>query len=183
MPQYTTSILEEQLKKGERLPVGWPWRILLFMIIVFGITVTIYLGMVLGYKPYLNLRIKNLDQKIADLTQVIDERQQKNLVDFYSQLVNIQNLLSSHVMASKFFDFLEKNTHQQIQYLALDLSLADKSARLDGMSTDYDVLVQQLELFRKAPGIEHVFLEDSQTRDNKTVRFNIRLLFKPDLIK
>ncbi|MEW6408362.1 MAG: hypothetical protein AB1465_06780, partial [Patescibacteria group bacterium] len=114
--QYTQSILEEQLKMGEKLPVGWPWRLLLFTVLVFAVLTTIYLGIVLGYKPYLNSRIKSLDKEINNLTQAIDDTQQKSLANFYSQLVNIQNLLARHPNASKLFDFLEKNTHNQVYY-------------------------------------------------------------------
>jgi hypothetical protein len=183
MPQYTNSAIEQELKKPERLPVGWPWRLLVFVIIIFGITVAVYLGMAMGYKPYLNSRIKNLDDRITNLTQSVDENQQKNLVVLYSQLVNIQGLLDSHPAASKFFDFLDKNTHQQITYINLDLSSGVKIVQLEGTAPSYGVLSQQLELFRQAPEIEKVFLDDSRTMDTGAVRFSARLIFKPELIK
>lgn len=179
--QYTKSILEEQLKAGERLPVGWPWRLLLFTVIVFGITVFLFLGMSLGYKPFLNSRAKALDKEIANLTESIGEEQQKDLINFYSQLVNIQNLLANHAAASKLFDFLEKNTHQQVSYLSLNLSLAEKNLKLDGNAPDYNILVQQLESFRRAPEINQVFLEDSKLGE-AGIRFSIRLMFKGELI-
>ena len=183
MPQYTNSALEQELRKPERLPVGWPWRLLVFTAIVFGVMVAGYLGMNLGYKPYLNSRIKSLDAKITNLSQAIDEEQQKNLVTLYSQLINIQNLLNSHITPSKLFDFLEKNTHGQIHYLALNLSLMEKSIKLEGVSPDYIVLAQQLELFQGIPEIEKVFLEDSRALEAGNIRFSIRLIFKPELLK
>jgi len=183
MPQYTNSALEQELRKPEKLPVGWPWRLLVFVVIIFGVTVATYLGMTLGYKPYLNSQVKTLDAKITSLTQTVDEGQQKSLVGLYSQLVNIQNLLNSHPTASKIFDFLEKNTHQQIGYLNLNLSLTDKNIKLEGNAFNYSVLAQQLELFRKAPEIEKVFLDDSRLMDEGNIRFSIRLIFKPELIK
>ena len=182
MPQYTRTALEEQLGRSERLPVGWPWRLLIFTFIIFGLTVVTYLGMSFGYKPYLNSRIKNLDAEIANLSQSVDEQQQKNLASFYSSLVNIQNLLASHPVASKFFDFLEKNTHQKIYYLSLNLSLLEKNIRLDGVAPDYDAIAQQLELFRKAPEIERIFLDDSRALDTGGIRFSIRFVFKPALM-
>jgi hypothetical protein len=182
MPQYTNSALEQELKKPERLPVGWPWRLLVFVVIIFGVTVATYLGMTLGYKPYLDSQIKTLDAKITNLNQAVDEEQQKNLVGLYSQLVNIQSLLNSHPVASKFFDFLEKNTHQQIYYTALNLSLTEKSAKLEGIAVNYIILAQQLELFRKIPEIEKVFLDDSRLTEEGSIRFSIRLIFKSELI-
>lgn len=179
--QYTKSILEEQLKAGEGLSVGWPWRLLFFTVIVFGITVFLFLGMSLGYKPFLNSRAKALDKEIANLTESIGEEQQKSLINFYSQLVNIQNLLVNHPTASKLVDFLGENTHQQVNYFSLNLSLAEKNLKLDGNAPNYNILVQQLELFRRAPEIERVFLEDSKIGE-AGVRFSIKLVFKGELI-
>lgn len=180
--ESTPSLLEEQLKKSERLPVGWPWRLLVFTTIVFGVTVATYFGMVLGYKPYLNSRVKNLDQEITGLSQAIDEQQQKSLVNFYSQLINIQDLLTSRQTASTFFDFLEKNTHQNVYYQSLNLSLPEKNVKIEGNASNYNVLVQQLELFRRAPEIERVLLDDSRLGEGGGIRFSIRFIFKPELM-
>lgn len=180
--EYPKTALEEELRGAEKLPVGWPWRLLVFMIIIFGTVIAIYSGMILGYKPYLNSRIKNLDTKINGLSQSINEDQQKNLADFYSQLVNIQSLLNSHPVASKILDFFEKNTHQQIYYLNTNVSLLDKNIKIEGVALNYDILVQQLEVFRQAPEIEKVFLDDSRIAQDKSVNFSIRLIFKPALI-
>lgn len=171
-----------QALQPEKVPVGWPWRLLLFMLIIFGITVAIYLGITMGYKPYLNLQIKNLDGQIANLSKNIDETQRKSLANFYSQLVNVQALLSSHPLGSKIFDFLEKNTHQQVYFLDAALSLSDKTLKLDGAASDYGVLIQQLELFRRDPGVEQIFLDDSHTSEGN-VNFSLRIVFNQDLIK
>jgi len=183
MPQYTQSALEEGLKRAERLPIGWPWRLLLFSIIVFGATLAIYLGIGLGYKSYLNSQIKTIDTKIAGLSQTVGEDEQKNLVNLYSQLVNIQNLLNSHISASKIFAWLEKSTAAQIYYLSLNLSVPAKEIQLEGSAPNYNILAQQLELFRQAPEISKVFLGDSTAMDDGTIRFSMRLTIKPELIK
>ncbi len=182
MPQYTQTALEEELRRAERLPVGWPWRLLLFSIIVFGATIAGYLGITLGYKPYLNSQIKTLDSKVANLTQTVGEEQQKNLVSLYSQLTNIQNLLNSHVAASKVFDLLEKNTQPQVYYLSLNFSLAGRDMQLDGSAPNYGVLAQQLEVFKQIPEIEKISLGDSVVVDDGTVHFSLRLIFKPAFV-
>ncbi len=181
--QYTRTALEEQLSQKERLPVGWPWRLLSFTLIILGLTVITYLGMTFGYKPYLNSRIKNLDAEIANLSQSVDEEQQKNLTNFYSGLVNIQKLLASHPATSKLLDFLGRNTNQKIYYLSLNMSWSEKNLKLDGVAPDYDAITQQLELFRRAPEIENVFLDDSRALDQGGIRFSIRFVFKQEFFK
>ena len=182
MPQYTQSALEQELRRTERLPVGWPWRLLLFSVVVFGATIAGYLGITLGYQPYLNSRIKTLDTEIANLTQTVGEEQQKNLVLLYSQLSNIQNLLNSHTASSKIFDLLEKNTQPQVYYLSLSFSLAGKNIQLDGSAPSYGALAQQIEIFKQIPEIEKVSLGDSAVIEDGTIRFSLRLTFKPGLV-
>ena len=182
MPQYN-SALEQELKRPERLSVGWPWRLLVFGFIILGMTVASYFGMVFGYTPYLNSQITSLDQKIAGLSQTIDEQQQKKLATFYSQLINVQGLLNSHPAVSKLFDFLEKNTHQNVYYQLLDLSLPEKSLKLEGNASSYNVLSQQLELFRLAPETERVFLDNSRPAQTGEINFSMRVIFKPELLK
>jgi len=181
--QYTKSALEQQLEKTTKMPVGWPWRLLFFSTIILGIVIISYFGIILGYKPYLNSQISALDSKINDLSKTIDSNQQKNLITTYSQLVNIQNLLDSHTNTSKLFDLLEKNTLTQVYYLSLDLSLSEKKLRLDGSAPNYDVLSQQLEVFRKTPEIEKTILSDSKIINDGTIRFSIQLIFKPELVE
>jgi hypothetical protein len=161
MAQYTKSALEEELKRPDSLPVGWPWRLLLFMAIVFCTMAALYLGMTLGYQPYLNSQIRSLDQEIGQLSQSIDEEQQKRLISFYSQLVNINNLLETRPETSKFFDFLEKNTSGRVYYKSAELSVTEMTAKLEGIATSYSVLAEQIEIFRRASGVERVSLDSS----------------------
>ncbi len=180
---YTKSVLEEQLRRGERLPVGWPWRLLTFMVIIFGMAVLAYVGMTFGYETYLNARIKNLDQKIGELSQSVEEGREKNLTSLYSQLVNVQSLLASHPMPSKILGFLEKNTHPRIYYSTLTLAVPEKTLKMEGVATDYNSIVEQAELFRRALEVKSVFLDDSAAREEGNVRFTIRLLLKPEIFK
>ncbi len=192
MPQFspTKSLIEEQLKRAEHIPAKLPWRIFSFSFIIFIALISIYGGIEFGYKPYLNSRLKSLDQKIADLTQSIDEQQQNNLINFYSQLVNLQDVLNSHAATSKFFDLVEKNNNQDINFTALSLGTREKEVKLEGIALNYDALVKQLELFRVVPEVDRVFLESSQfeeaNKDLKNisgVKFVIKLYLKPHFFK
>jgi hypothetical protein len=174
MAQYTKSALEEELKRPEGLPVGWPWRLLIFMAIVFCTMAALYLGMTLGYKPYLDSKISGLDQEISQLSQSIDEEQQKNLISFYSQLININNLLATHPESSKFFDFLEKNTSGKVYYESADLSVAEKTVKLEGVAANYSALSEQMELFRRASEITNISLDNSSAGESG-INFSVKL--------
>ena len=181
MAQYTKNITE-QFMEPERLPVGWPWRLFIFSIILFGLVVFIYLGIIWGYKPYLKSQRQSLDQKITEIGGAISESDRENFVNFFSQLVNLQALLNSHIKSSNIYSFLEKNTNQGVYYEGGNLSVAERYLRLDGIARSYDNLNQQLVAFEQAPEIERVILTESQIAD-KGVRFSLQLVIKPELLK
>jgi len=181
MAQYTKNITE-QFMEPERLPVGWPWRLFIFSLILFALVVFVYLGIIWGYEPYLRAQRQSLDQKITEIGGAISEADRENFVNFFSQLVNLQNLLDSHIKGSNIYSFLEKNTNQGVYYEGGNLSVAERYLRLDGIARSYDNLTQQLVAFEQAPEIERVILTESQTAD-KGVRFSLQLVIKPELLK
>ena len=181
MAQYTKNVTE-QFMEPERLPVGWPWRLFLFSLILFALALFVYLGIIWGYEPYLRAQRQSLDQKITEIGGVINESDRENFVNFFSQLVNLQDLLNSHIKGSNIYSFLEKNTNQGVYYEGGNLSVAERYLRLDGIARSYDNLIQQLVAFEQAPEIERVILQESQTAD-KGVRFSLQLVIKPELLK
>lgn len=178
---------EEQLKKGEYLPVGWPWRLFVLSLIVFSFSVFIYLGMVFGYRTYLNARIADLDSEIVNLNQSIDENQLEQLILFYSQFVNIGSLLSGHKNISPILSFIEKNTYPEVNYNNLAFNSSEREIKIEGRTPLYDTLVKELKLFEQAPEIESAFLENSKLNEEKKgiseIRFNIKLIVRPEIFK
>lgn len=183
MPQYNKSLLEEQLKRGGEMSGMWPWRLLLFTLLIFGLTVFVYLGMVLGYGPYLDSQKQALDKNIADLDAKVQSDQPKSLINLYSQLVNLQTLLKNHPMSSKLLQFLEGNTDANVYYNSLDFSLIGRTLKLGGTANDYSALSRQLAIFRSNSQITGVFLDDSRSGDSGNIQFQIRLITSPDLLK
>jgi len=181
------SVLEEQLKKAEHLPTKLPWRIFTFSFIIFIGLLATYAGIEFGYKPYLNSRIKSLDQKIAALTQSISEEQQNNLINFYSQLVNLKDLINSHIVTSNLLELLEKNTYPEVHYTGLTLEIKGKEVKLEGLSPNYEFLIKEMELLRKLPEVERIFLESSNyeelTKEMKGVKFTLRIFLTPQFFK
>lgn len=185
--QPPKSILEEQLKKAEHLPTRLPWRIFSFSFIIFIALLAVYAGMEFGYKPFLNSRIKSLDQKVAALTQSINEEQQNSLINFYSQLVNLKDLVNSHIITSNFLELLENNTYLEIHYTGLTLGIKEKEAKLEGLSPNYELLTKEMELLAKLPEVERIFLESSNyeelSKEMKGVKFNLRIFLTPQFFK
>lgn len=181
MPEYNKTVAEKFLEP-EKLAVGWPWRLFLFSAVIFVLTLFIYFGMLLGYKPYLDSHRQSLDKKINEIGGAISETDRENFVSFYSQLVNLQNLLNNHVKGSNIYNLLEANTCEGVYYDGAELSVIDHLIRLDGVAKSYDNLFQQLTAFEQAPNISRVILGQAQAAD-KGIRFSLQIIFKPELLK
>lgn len=171
------SILEQQLQRGAQARGTWPWKLLLFSVVLFGMSVFIYAGIAFGYQGILDKQLGGLNTDIKNYSSQADSSDTKALITFYSQLVNIQSLLQNHPLPSKVFSFLESHTDQNIYYLNSVLSVPDKTLRLDGRALDYDSLIRQLEIFKSAPEINLLTLSDSRTDTNGNIQFTILLSF------
>ncbi len=181
------SAFEEQLKSGEQLSVSLPWRLSIFMMLIFTFSLFIYIGMDFGYRPYLESNVNKLNKDISNLNQSIDESQQKQIMGFYSQLVNIQNLLKTHKMATfQIFDFIEKNTYQNVRFDSLAMSALNGEIKIAGVAPNYETLVKELSLFGQAPNVERLILENSSMSEMtikgkesiKEIKFEIKLILK-----
>jgi hypothetical protein len=179
MAQYTSGVAEKFMAP-EKLPVGWPWKLLVFSLILFALVILVYLGIILGYQPYLQNQKQSLDKKINEIGGVISETDRENFINFFSQLANIEGLLNSHIKGSNIYSFLEKNTNQGVYYEGADLSVTEHSLRLEGLARSYDNLVQQLVAFEQAPEINRVILEQSQLGE-QGIRFSLKLIIKNEI--
>lgn len=166
----------------EKLSVGWPWKLFLFSLLTIITALVIYLGLAFGYRPFLQSQMEKIDESIRQLSEAIPEDQQKNLIIFYSQLANLQNVLSKHIIVSKIFPFLQKNTNQSVFYNAMDLRVGERKLALEGVAANYDIFSQQLEALNSAPEVVGMVINES-TAIGGQVKFKLFVILKPELFK
>lgn len=186
MPQIATkSLLEEQLKRGPDYSFSstWPWKLLLFSVIILVVLFFIYLGMILGYGPYLDSQIASLNKQKSDLSNQIQSDQSQSLVNLYAQLVNTENLLQNHRMPSKLLEFIENTTDGSVYYTNLDFSVNDYTLQLTGFATDYNAVARQVAIFSQQPRVLNVFLNNAKESGPTDVQFSLKLILSPSLIK
>ncbi len=159
---------------------GFPWRLLVVSIIIFGLMILIWAGISFGYIPYLNSQISSIDSAFNSLSSQIDTNQQKDLAQFYSQLYNIQTLSNTHSYSSKLFDFLEKDIYPTVKINNAQVDMSSGSLSIDGTATDYATLINQLAILKADPDIASVSLDSSKQNSSKEgngVLFSIKLIF------
>lgn len=182
MPPQYPNLNNQILTREEKVPSGVPQRFFAFSFLVLILVTLGYLGLAYGYAPFLHNQIDDGKAKLDELGRRISADDQKELTRLYSQISNTQKLLSSHVLASRAFTFLEANTVREVTYIGADLSVPDRRLTLNGAAVSYDELVRQLASYNRAPEVERINLESSEAVGG-TIRFKVSLMFKPEVFK
>lgn len=179
MPEQTPPPNLEEQFVAESIPIGLPWRLLVFSLVLFGLSVSVYFGLKFGYSSYLKAETESIDNKIDNLAKEVSQEDQQNFVNFYSQLINLKRVLDQHEFSSNLFGFLERNTIQTVYYNDASFSSDNRTMLLKGEAESSEVLVQQLNVFEKTPELEKVILDqmvfDSAKRN---VGFSVALIFR-----
>lgn len=165
----------------ERLSVGWPWRFFTASFAVFLISVLVYFGLVFGYGPFLEKRIAEKEQQIADSSAVISKEAQDKFSQLYSQIINLKSILDNHVFPSSVIALLERTTHPKVYFIGLNFKAQERELELDGIAANFNVLAEQLESYSQADGIEGYTLTQSQFSDN-SVQFKAVLKLSKSLL-
>lgn len=173
--------LDEQFVKSTT-PAGLPWRLLIFSVVLFGLSLMIYFGFKIGYESYLNSRIDDLDNQLSQLSNTISQQDQQKFVGFYSQIANLKTILNQHVFTANIFPFLEKNTLPQVYYNEGKFDSQAMNLELYGRATSLQTLAQQLAQFEKSPELQTAVLKSTDFTQSGSINFTISLSFTSDYL-
>ncbi len=166
----------------EPVAIGLPWRLLVFSIVLFALSLLIYFGMSIGYESYLNSKVSGLDKQLDQLSSSINQKDQQQFVGFYSQIVNLKTVLGQHIFSANIFPFLEKNTLPQVSYAEAKFSGASYGLELQGRAFSLQTLAQQLAQFEKAPELQAAVLKSTNFNQSGTIDFVISLTFQSSFL-
>ncbi|MBI5732499.1 hypothetical protein HY967_00880 [Candidatus Jorgensenbacteria bacterium] len=165
----------------EQLPVGWPWRLLIFSIIIFAFTIFVYIGLRFGYGSYLDTSSKTLDSDLKKLSERVPEADRAAFHAFYSQTVNLKTILDKHLYTSNVFKFLERNTIGTVYFTDADMTVIDRAIRLRGFGSSFETVAQQMAILERAKEVDRVLLDDVSVQTEGVI-FSLTLTFKPEVL-
>jgi Tfp pilus assembly protein PilN len=145
----------EQLGQEAPKTQGWAFGALSFSGGILFLTVAVYFGLTLGYEPYLQSQLTNAQNQVNTLGNSVSASDQSQLIDFYSQIANLQTLLRQHTISSQFFSWLEQNTEANVYYRSLSLTRGDQVALAGVAASEADVN-QQVAIFENSPEVSSV---------------------------
>lgn len=166
----------------DRFPVderrGGIWRIFIFMLLILAALILGYVGLDFGYKAFLNNSINELDMEIEELAGRFELEESRDLVAFYSQMVNLRALLGAHIFGSKVFPLLEASTNSRVAYSTVDVSTQENRIVIDGIAESFETLVQQLLFWQRSPSVRDIILQENSL-SNDLVRFRVAIEVVP----
>jgi len=142
----------------------------------FIIPLFVYLGITLGYQPYLEHQLQDLNDRIQAASQAIPQSDQDNIRVFYAQLVNVKTLLDQHVASSRLFTWLEKNTLANTAYDKLGLK-GSSQVSLSATVRSIDDFVLQAKRFEDQPEIRKATFQNLTAADRGGWHFDVNLTF------
>jgi large exoprotein involved in heme utilization and adhesion len=145
----------EQLGRETSETQGWALGVLFFSGAILFLAVAIYFGLTLGYEPYLQSQLASVQGQVSTLSQSISASDQSNLINFYSQIANLQTLLQNHTHSSQFFSWLEKNTEANVSYQSLVRAPGGQVA-LNGVGLSEADVNEQIAIFENSPEVSSV---------------------------
>lgn len=181
MPQQFIKNPLDQFE-SERLPVGWPWRFFSISLVIFFASLLTYFGLLFGSEPYLTSQLAQKDEAVNQLAEKISAEDREKFTRFYSQLVNLKNLLENHVKPSQVFALLEKTANQKVFYRSASIRVPEKELNLEGITDSYETLAGQLESYKEAGEIDSFIMTQSQLNEG-LVQFKVVLKLKEGTLK
>jgi len=145
----------EQLGREPSDTQGWALGAIFFSGGILFLAVALYFGLTQGYEPYLQSQLSSTQGQVTTLDQSIPPGDQAELINFYSQIANLQALLQEHKGFSQFFGWLEQNTQANTYYSSLSVLAGGQVSLSVTSKTEADVN-QQLDIFENAPDVSSV---------------------------
>lgn len=179
MPEVKPIGTQEQFIT-EPISVGLPWRLLVFSIVLFGLSIFIYIGLSIGYESYLDSKSEALDKQLTQLSNSVSEQDQQQFIVFYSQLTNLKKVIGDHAFSGNVFSFLEANTLPQVFYTESEYNSVAAQIALSGEASSLQMLAAQLAQFNKAPGVTKTSLSSLSFSPRGTVSFSLDVTFESD---
>ncbi|MEF8846913.1 MAG: hypothetical protein V5A57_00530 [Candidatus Paceibacterota bacterium] len=150
-----------------------------------GLVLLLIAGLLYGY---LFFAVNKSEQKLADLKKQLnqqitgeDEALEDKISNAQRKIDRSGRIIENHKAPSNFFELLEDNTHPQVRFDQMDLSVATGRIKLSGTTEDFSALGQQVNLLQNKDLIKNVDVSGAQLISGGKVGFDILVIVNSDV--
>lgn len=157
---------------------GWSWRLFSFSTFLLIVSAVAYLGLEFGYSPFLKSQITKVDASLEQIEQEVPAADQESFINFYSQVLHIEDILNDHTFFSPLFSLIEQNIQSNTFLTSLEYEAAENRVSLEGISASFKDLGEQLQRIDAIEEVERALVSESRAADGGGVYF--RIVIYPD---
>lgn len=163
-------------------------QFLILGISLFILMVVLYAGIAFGYTAYLQDAVNNLDKQIQDFATHTPLDQQAQAAGFYSQLINLRQLLKNHTAASPALTLLERTASPDVYYTKLNLNSVTNEVDLNGVARTLNAAAAEAAMLQVQPEVARINFtsvsqSQSQGQGQTGWQFSISVFFNPGVLQ
>ena len=174
VPQPQQPSYDQVSRRASRSP-AWFGQLIMFSVTLFILALVGYLGIVFGFRPYLESRVNTLDEEIQAFSQQVPADEQARIATFYSQIANLRTLLNKHTTTSAFLTWLERATVTRVQISKVNVNLNSRQIQITGLARTATDVAAQIVNFQNQPGVERVDFRNTSEAANGLIQFNANI--------
>jgi len=168
-------------RKAAPLPF---WLKILFYILIALLLAIILSYFILGHFQKESLAtFQTLEEEIAQEKTPQKTAKEQEILSYHKKINNFSRILERHLIASKFFSLLEKNSHPRIWFSKVNVSPGEQLAVVSGRAETFPALGQQLQIFKKEAFIKDVTLSKISLGERGEIEFTLNFSFDPNFFK
>ncbi len=160
------------------------WQVFMFYFLVFLLIAT-----VIGYFIFLHL-ISKTTVYLQELENKIESKKgeemlslEKEVLYYKKKIKDFAPFLEAHIINSKLFDFLEKNTHPKVFFSDTKIKSVLREVDFKGGTDNFISLGQQISIFKQSPLVERLKIGNVGFGKKGGIEFDLTLLLNKELFK
>ena len=158
-------------------------KILLYFLVFSVFFLTVAYIFLISLEKQAQASLQAVEQQISaqKTTEMINL--ESTIKSYKREIDEFAPYLNNHILVTKFFDFLEKNTHPRIYFSQISLKLSSASVNLSGRADSFLSLGQQLMIFNGDSMVKNVSLSNISLSEEGSIMFNLGLSLDSSLFK
>jgi hypothetical protein len=139
---------------------------------------------VFGYNFYLTSNIAKMGNDLTTAKASLDPYTINQISRLNSRIISTQTLLSSHVVLSPLFDFLENSTLKSLRWTNFNYGMTKDGLQLmmQGQARGYSALALQADIFNKTKYIKSPLFTNLTLDDKGNVTFIFSAILDPSIV-
>ncbi len=126
---------------------------------------------------------QGLTVSLNELKSLERSASEREVLKYNSKIEAFFKLLDQHIRSSKIFDLIQASSHPQVWFSQFNLNAEGNKVILSGKTPSFEILGQQILIFKERNWIEKVELQKISISKERNVDFELSVYIKPGILR